>query len=374
MIINKLKKAALSYYLNFGGWKTDRKIVVIESDDWGSIRMPSKETYNSLLKLGIPVNKCHYNRFDSLATEDDMTALFDVLTQHKDCKGNFPVFTANCVVANPDFEKIKASDFKEYHYELFTETFKKYSGCEKSFKLWKEGCQEKVFVPQFHGREHLNVHRWLKALESGSLETLQSYERNMFGISTNISQEKRKSYMAAFDFDAMGELETQKKIIAEGLSIFKQLFEYESKSFIAPNYVWHRSLEPILAENGVKYIQGAGYQREPNGKNLSVVHHRFGEVNSDGQVYLNRTCSFEPAASNGSEVGKTINEIRKAFALKKPAVIISHRVNYIGAIEKENRKSGLAQLDELLSKILKSWPDVEFLSSDRLGDLISEKN
>ncbi len=122
MIINRLKKIALSYYLNLGGWKTDRKIVVIESDDWGSIRMPSKDTYYSLLKLGIPVNKCHYNRFDSLATEEDLTALFDVLTRHKDHKGNYPVFTANCVVANPDFEKIKASDFKEYHYELLTET------------------------------------------------------------------------------------------------------------------------------------------------------------------------------------------------------------------------------------------------------------
>ena len=35
---------------NIMGWCTNRKIIVIESDDWGSIRMSSKQAYNSLLK------------------------------------------------------------------------------------------------------------------------------------------------------------------------------------------------------------------------------------------------------------------------------------------------------------------------------------
>lgn len=374
MIINKFKKAALSYYLKLGGWKTDRKIVVIESDDWGSIRMPSQKTFHSLQKLGISVENCHYNRYDSLATEEDLLALFEILMRHKDSKGNYPVLTANCIVANPDFDKIKASNYKEYHYELFTDTLKKYPDCVNSYILWMEGYQKGIFIPQFHGREHLNVLRWLKALQSGSEETQQSFNRQMFGISTNISREKRKSYMAAFDMDNLSELETQKEIITDGLSIFKQLFGFSSMSFIAPNYVWHRSLEKTLANNGVKYIQGAGYQREPDGEKLNVVHHRFGEKNNSGQVYINRNCSFEPAASSGSLVAKTINEIEKAFARRKPAVITSHRVNYIGSIVKENRINGLEQLDELLSNILKRWPDVEFMSSVSLGDLISKKN
>lgn len=31
--------------LNIPGWRTNRKVVVIESDAWGSIRMHSKEVY-----------------------------------------------------------------------------------------------------------------------------------------------------------------------------------------------------------------------------------------------------------------------------------------------------------------------------------------
>jgi hypothetical protein len=34
---------------NLPGWCTNRKIVVIESDDWGSIRMPSLTIFENLL-------------------------------------------------------------------------------------------------------------------------------------------------------------------------------------------------------------------------------------------------------------------------------------------------------------------------------------
>ncbi|MDZ7634132.1 MAG: hypothetical protein U5L72_06700 [Bacteroidales bacterium] len=35
--------------------------------------------------------------------------------------------TANTLLANPDFEKIRETDFAKYHYEIFTDTYKRYS-------------------------------------------------------------------------------------------------------------------------------------------------------------------------------------------------------------------------------------------------------
>ena len=61
----------------------------------------------------------------SLATADDLSALFDVLTSVKDKNGRHAVLTANAVVANPIFNKIKESGYKEYFYEPFTETLKR---------------------------------------------------------------------------------------------------------------------------------------------------------------------------------------------------------------------------------------------------------
>ena len=46
--------------LNIPGWRTKRKIVVIESDDWGSIRMPSRDIYEKLLAEGYRVDLNKY--------------------------------------------------------------------------------------------------------------------------------------------------------------------------------------------------------------------------------------------------------------------------------------------------------------------------
>ena len=66
-------------YVNYRGWSTKRKIVVIESDDWGSIRMPSKEVFNDLLAQGIPVDKSYFTKYDSLESREDLGQLFTLL-------------------------------------------------------------------------------------------------------------------------------------------------------------------------------------------------------------------------------------------------------------------------------------------------------
>ena len=55
----------------------------------------------------------------------------------------------------------------------------------------------------------------------------------------------------------------------------------------------------------------------------------------------------------------------------RPAIISSHRLNFIGAIETINRDNHLIELKILLNNIVKQWPDVEFISSDQLGHIIN---
>lgn len=362
---------------NIPGWRTNRKIVVIESDDWGSIRMPSKEVYQKLLKAGIRVDKCPYNRYDALASEEDLSLLFETLTYFKDEKGNHPIITANSVVANPDFEKIKAANYKEYHFELFTETLKKYPEHVSSFDLWKHGMEAGVFYPQFHGREHLNVMRWMNALRSSFPETRIAFDHNLFGISTTITSEKRRSYLEALDFDNIHEKNLVKKIVSEGLMIFKQIFGFASKSFVAPNYVWSPDIEPVLSKGGVKYIQSQRVQKSPiiNSRKKKKVYHVTGQKNRYDQIYTIRNCQFEPCFSqNRDAVSECLAQIKNSFRWGKPAIIISHRANYIGFIEESNRDNNLQQLKQLITQIQKKWPMTEFFSTVQLGELISTNN
>jgi hypothetical protein len=370
--INSVQNRTMKYVNQRKSWTTDRKILVIESDDWGSIRMPSKEVFNTLLKKGISVDKCAFNKFDSLASKDDMELLFSLLLKYRDKNNNPAVITANSVIANPDFEKIKQSDYTEYHYELFTETLKRKT--DNNFDLWKDGINNKVFYPQFHGREHLNINRWLKFLRSGSKELLTAFEHEVFGISTTISKENNPSFMAALSVDDERDYESHSKIIEEGYRLFTDLFGYDSKSFIAPNYTWHPMHEDVLSKLGVKYLQGTSAQHVPlQGNKQKNKYHYTGEFNSNNQIYMVRNCIFEPSSNPSKNwVTSCFKEINRAFENKRPAIICSHRVNFIGSIFPGNRDENLKLLEDLLKKVLKKWPDVEFMTSDQLGELIEK--
>ena len=363
---------------NIPGWRTKRHIVVIESDDWGSIRMSSLENFNRMLKAGMPVDKSHYNLYDALECNDDLIALMETLSKFKDVTGRPPVFTGVNVVANPDFEKIKQNGFLEYVYEPYTETCKRYDNHEKVYELWKEAIAKRLIVPIFHGREHLNAQFWLRALQMGDKSTLLGFENEVTGM-PGIKGEKLPDFQAAFDIDTKADLPYQKEVIKTGLDLFEQLYGYRSKYFVPTNGPFNNTLEETLNECGIRYINTGKKQREPLGDGQYRVNTRFlGDKNQFSQIYLTRNCFFEPAATgfdvpaNYDWINNCLKEIEIAFRWHKPATISSHRVNYIGYLHPENRENSLRQLSELFSRLLKRWPDIEFMTSSELGDLIVE--
>jgi hypothetical protein len=360
------------------GFRTNRKIIVIESDDWGTIRMVSNEIYNGLLKYGYPVHESTYNKFDALESNEDLEKLFEVLSSVKDKNGNPAIFTANNIVANPDFEKIKESDFQEYYYEPFTETLKHYPKHDRVFDLYKEGINHKVFYPQFHGREHLNVKRWMKALSSGDEDARTAFKQNMFSIHTLPKNNNLNEYMDSLGYDEPEDKERIDQIIIEGLSLFEKIWGFPSKSFIASCYIWSSDIEKTLFINGVNYIQGMIYQSEPNllsNKPYTKKYHYQGQKNSLGQRYLVRNAFFEPSEFLKYDwVQNCLDRISFTFRLNKPVIIGTHRKNFIGFIDQSNRDKNLQLLKNLLAEIIHNWPDVEFMTSDQLGDLMNCKN
>src|SRR5690606_35121856 len=251
-IRNAVEHRAYRFINKYRGWKTDRKIIVIESDDWGSIRMPNRDVYEKTLMKGIRVDKCAYCKYDTLATDHDFEALYQVLEKHEDSQGRPPVITANTIVANPDFKKIKDNNFQEYYFELFTDTLKRYPN--RSFDMWQQGINSGLFFPQLHGREHLNVERWLKALRNDSRELRFAFDNGYFGISKTISTENNLSLMAALDFDDSQFAHQGNAAVAEAADIFNEIFGFYSKSFIGPNYFWSSDTERALIEKNVMYF------------------------------------------------------------------------------------------------------------------------
>ena len=146
-MISSLKSTLSRNITNALGKRTNSKIVVIESDDWGMIRTSSQESYNRLAAKGYPVDKCVYNRNDSLESNEDVLNLMEVLSKHRGDDGKYAKFTLNNVVANPDFQRIKASNFYGYYYQPFTCTLDEYKNSEEVFNLYEKGITDGVFQP-----------------------------------------------------------------------------------------------------------------------------------------------------------------------------------------------------------------------------------
>lgn len=354
--------------------RLSQHVVVIESDDWGSIRMPSTNVLQELKSKGYRyADNIGYDRNDTLASNADLEILIEALASVKDSIGRPAKLTMNCVVANPDFKKIRQSGFKEYHYELFTETLKRYPHHDRSFSLWKEGMGAGVLHPQFHGREHLNAQMWLKLLQKGCKPVLDSFENGVFSVVVDKEDDPRQHSLAAYNLANEEEYAFAKRSVVEGLDIFEQLFGYRSESMIAPNYTWDTAIEDVAYSCGVKYLQGSRVQRHSqyimrNGGNIEL---RFtGQRNNNGQIYMVRNCSFEPSENPKKNADVCMAQIKKAFDRGQAAIISAHRQNFIGELYPANRDNNIKQFKGLLKTIVTKYPDVFFLSSDEFGKLL----
>lgn len=371
-----IKRSLLN--LPFLGFNTNRKLIVIESDDWGSQRMPSKDVLSKCLSAGYAIDRSNiFERYDSLEGEEDLMKLYDVLLKYKDRKGNHPIFTMDFIMSNPNYDMIKESNFKEYYFEKFTETYKKNAHTAGAFEIINEGIVAKLIKPQYHGREHINVPKWLNAVKSKNCNVVFPFENDFASLPDKNNIENKNDFTITLDYTDIQERDVINNNLIDGLNIFEEIFGFRSRSFVAPSCVWDSNHEKKLSENGVKYLQTVCTQTLPNYYGCkNVKHFIIGQKNEYGQRYLLRNCLFEPIFSNNiaKHVGSCLNDIGMAFFMGKPATISTHRINYIGSLDEKKREVNLFYLDILLKSILYKWPEVEFITSDELGEIIDLKN
>ena len=344
------------------------KQLVIVSDDWGSLRVESKAAQTYLSELGFDMDSNRFDKFDTLETKEDLEELFNVLLKHKDSQGRHPVITAFCNVANPDFDRISENGFTEYAFEPFTETLKRRDGCEDVFKLYKDGIKNGIFVPQFHGREHLNIHGWMKHLRESKL-IREAFNLRYFAIGNKyLNNPLKYGIGAAFDFYDQDELIKQKDIINNGLILFNEIFKYNASFFAAPSLIYSDKLTQTMIANGIRGVDVSRIRKQPLGKGKYATRfHYTGQKDSIDLHYVVRNAVFEPNMIQNSDcIDSCMARIEKAFSWGSPAIISNHRASFVGSLSTSNRVNGIVSFDKLLSKILRCWPDVKFCNLSEL--------
>lgn len=366
-MLTELKRSFISHAANIVGWKTKRKIVVIISDDWGTIRTASRAARTEMEKAGLNM-RFFFDKYDALEDPNDLAGLYDVLTSVKDKNGNHAIFTPYALSANPDFDKMEKTGFKEYFYEPVPVTFNKLNGYEKAWELWQEGIKSNIFMPQFHGREHMNVKIMMEGLRANNPEMISCVKnRSWAGITT-------KGYLSTYGFENREENENHKKDLKEGIILFESIYGYKPTHFVPPQGKYSRTIEPSLKDLGINFIDvpRIKYETQLNGQTKKLYTY-LGKKNAVGQKYIVRNCMFENVhKGNLNWVDFCLLSVDAAFRMNSPAIITTHRVNYIGHIEPSNRDEGLKGLKKLLTTIILKWPNVEFMSVEELGALMNK--
>jgi len=91
--------------------KTSRKIIVFESDDWGSFRFKNQQTRDKYIQNQDTRLWMHHN--DAFESFEDLKQLSYVLTSTIDKNQNTARFTFLFNPANPDFNKIEEGNFRK---------------------------------------------------------------------------------------------------------------------------------------------------------------------------------------------------------------------------------------------------------------------
>jgi hypothetical protein len=371
-----MKDTIANYIKNISGWRTNRKLIIFSVDDYGNVRLNSKNAKENLERLNIPFES-HFDSLDTLETRTDLSMLFEVLDSVKDKHGNPAKFTPYALPCNINFEAMAHNNYRQYIYELLPRTFEKlaledagaYAG---TWQLWQDGINKGFLKPQFHGREHFNLNIFNDLLAQQNDNLLNVLKHNSY-VSIPEHKNYKNGWTAAYSFQDNNETLNFTSNVIDGLKNFKEVYGYDATVFTAPAQEFPKHLESNLTDFGLKYLDLARLSRRHLGNNIYKHEKNILGGGKLGNTIV-RNVVFEPIGNHrGNWVEFTFKQIEAAFTMKKPANISSHRVNFCGHIDAMNREKGLNSLVELLKKIVNRWPDVEFISADELGDMISNE-
>lgn len=353
--MSALGRRALRRLRFMSHWRCAEPVVVFESDDWG---MERRHCADFIRTFGEPSEWAS----EQTETPSDLQQLYHVLERYRDESARPACFTANFVVASPDFDAITRDRFKRYYERPITQS----DGLRES---WLEGVARKVFFPQYHGRSHLWPEALLRDLRADAPGARAMCESNLPGGLSMLKGQNWRYHSEYLDWQH-GQQPNSTEVTAwvqEGVALFRQVFDFAPRSTIAPNYIFTTDAVRAWRECGIEFIQGAGYRllRRADG-GTRAISHALGERTPEGLLLMGRTVKFEPRPSRPQQgVAAALRQVEACFSDHLPVVIDTHRINYVGP----GRQYALDALDSLLKAVEPVHP--RFLTTVELGEAVS---
>ncbi len=359
--LQNLKNALASF-------RTAAKVVIFESDDWG-LNLMSRQARDTLVETGLMSPDYVFGNCGR-ETVEDLDRLYDVLSGFRDADGRHPTFTANFVMANPDYRAIEESGFRDYSWIAIDDT-ELAPECGDLIPKYGEGIERGLICPQYHGRDHFSAETWLDALREGDAVARSSFDLRVPRIGVTGHQESEYTWGEGNSLRPLPPAVIDAKIEA-GMAVFRRMFGRSSLTSIAPCYLWCDHVETSLGKHGVRCMQAASHRVVPagSGRLLRPRPALLGTSRGTAMRQLVRNARFEPAQSGQGAIAQCLQDVAAAFARGYPATIDTHRVNYVGVVDPGMRDRSLRALRELLDRLLACYSEVRFVTSEDLANAI----
>jgi hypothetical protein len=342
------------------GYTFDRPLVILQSDDWGRTGVRDKEGWEELRDLGLNLGECGYD-FYSLETADDVAALVSLLERHPDWTGRPACFGMNFILANVDFARVKANDFREIYLRALTGGLPDGWNRPGLFEAYRQGVSAGAISPALHGLTHFCRPAAEKRLadpgEQGILlRTLWSagvpyihWRMPWVGFEYwDSEREGDESFLPSG---------SQEDLVRSATKCFTDFFSQPPRSACAPGYRANLATHESWAANGIRVAQ--------NGPGKAIPPH----FDSNDILHLYRSIDFEPAVDAEFSLSKCAQTAQAVLARGLPLVVSMHSINFHSSI-KDFRSRTLTVLDEFLTTLEAKYPDLLYVSDEDLYNVI----
>jgi hypothetical protein len=344
------------------GFAFGRPLVVLQSDDWGRVGVRDREGWEELRSLGMNLGERSYD-FYSLETAEDIAAVVSLLQRHHDSAGRPACLGMNFIVANVDFAKVIANDFRQIYLRALTEGLPDGWNRPGLFEAYREGIAAGVLSPALHGTTHFcrpAVQRHLDdSRERGALlRTLWK---------AGVPYIHWRMPWIGFEYWDSGRsggedfltFEVQDGLVDSAVKNFTGFFSKVPRSACAPGYRANESTHDAWAKRGIKVAQ--------NGPGHAMLPHFDG----NGILHLYRSTNFEPAAGPEFSLDACLQMVEDCLARGFPAIISVHSINFHSTL-KDFRGRTLGMLDEFLTALEANHPDLLYVCDEDLCDLVEK--
>ena len=317
-------------------------IVIFESDDWGA--GPSEQA-ESLSKVRATLER-YVNRL-----------------------GEHPVMTLGVILAVPIFESVSGfGNVSELKLVSLADDSQR-----AILAAMRKGVDSQVFSLQLHGFTHFNPRALAVAAASGGHRMFEKMESGLCWTET-LPSELQSAWTdgSVLPSAPMSETEIQ-EVVGREEALWRRLFGTPPFVAVPTTFVWTEMVEKAWAAIGVQWLvtPGARYSRRDAAGRPGYVDKLMlnGSRGAGGLRYVVRDLYFEPGL--GHSVDTLVEQVQKRAQVYRPALIEIHRFNFCGPFA---HLDALEKLGQALAHLLRVMPDLRFISTARLGEIMTHQD